>query len=359
MSERLLCLAGTAAVTTWVLLATAPAIAVPDPVPTTTAQPDPSPGNTAQPDTLPSATGRPDPSPGNTAQPDPTPTTTGRPDPSPGNTAQPDPSPTTTAQPDALPSATGRPDPSPGNTAQPDPSPTTTAQPNASPTATVQPSAPPVARLLTDLQQLYRAAEQATEAYDATTEKLKQRRAEVARLDGQLARTRLDLRSSRVAAGRLARQQYQGSASLSPYVRLLFARDPQHALDEGHLIGQLTRERAATVNQLTDAERSADTLARAARKALDDQLTLTDQQKKARDDVEQRLKDIEKRLASLTPERLAALARFEQETAAAAQETAPASGAPEAERTPTAEGPTTSGTVRPEASGQAPATDAR
>ncbi|MGR6972671.1 hypothetical protein ACU639_24295 [Streptomyces cynarae] len=314
MSERSLRLAGTAAVTTWALLAAAPAIAVPDPSPTTTAQPDALPSATAQPDTTP------------------------------GSTAQPD----------------------PGNTAHPDPSPGSTAQPNPSPTTTAQPSAPPVARLLTDLQQLYRAAEQATEAYDATTEKLKQHRAEVARLDGQLARTRLDLRSSRVAAGRLARQQYQSSASLSPYVRLLFARDPQHALDEGHLIGQLTRERAATVNQLTDAERSADTLARAARKALDDQLTLTDQQKKARDEVEQRLKDIEKRLASLTPEQLAALGRFEQETAVAAQQTAAAgrqtataSGAPDAERTPTAEGPTTSVTVRPEASGQAPATDAR
>ncbi|MGW5608625.1 hypothetical protein ACWEWI_21480 [Streptomyces sp. NPDC003753] len=308
MSERLRRLAGTAAVTTWALLAAAPAIDVPDPVPTT-----------ARPDALSSATARPDPVPGNTAPPDASPTTTAEPDPVPGNTAQPDPSPTTT----------------------------------------VQPSAPPVAQLLTELQHLYRDAEQATEAYDATTEKLNQRRAEVSRLDGQLARTRLDLRSSRVAAGRLARQQYQSSASLSPYVRLLFARDPQHALDEGHLIGQLTRERAATVNQLTDAERSADTLARAARKALDDQLTLTDRQKKARDDVEQRLKDIEQRLASLTPEQLAALARFEQETAAAAQETAPASGAPDAERTPTAESPTASGTVRPEASGQAPATDAR
>ncbi|MFJ8359274.1 hypothetical protein [Streptomyces sp. NPDC093984] len=309
MSEGLLRLASAAAVTTWALLAAAPAIAVPDPVPTTTAQPDPAPSATTQPDTGPSAMPQPNPVPGNTAQPN----------------------------------------PDPGNTAQPDPVPTTT----------VQPSTPPVAQLLTDLQQLYRAAEQATQTYDTTTEKLKQRQAEVARLDGELARTRLDLQSSRLAAGRLARQQYQSSAALSPYVRLLFARDPQHALDEGHLIGQLTRERAATVNQLTYAERSADALARAARKALDDQLTLADQQRKARDDVEQRLKDIEKRLASLTPEQLAALARFEQETAAAAEQTAPASGAPGAERTPTAEGPTAYGTVRPGASGQAPATDAR
>ncbi|MFF4209722.1 hypothetical protein ACFYZE_10305 [Streptomyces sp. NPDC001796] len=349
MSERLRRLAGTAAMTTWALLAAAPAIADPDPAPSATAQPDP----------LPSATAQPDPAPSTTAEPDTRPSTTPEPDVTPSTTAQPDPTHSATAEPDPSLSTTARPDPTFSDAARPDPSLSTTARPDPAPTTTPQPSTPPVAQLLTDLQQLYRSAEQATDAYNATTEKLKQRQAEVARLDGRLARTRLDLQSSRVAAGRLARQQYQGSTSLSPYVRLLFARDPQHALDEGHLIGQLTRERAATVNQLTYAERSADAVARAARKALDDQLTLTDQQKKARDDVEQRLKDIEKRLASLTPEQLAALARYEQDTAAAAQQTAPASGVPDAARTPTAEGPTASGTVRPEASGQAPATDAR
>ncbi|POX51373.1 hypothetical protein [Streptomyces sp. Ru72] len=328
MSERSLRLAGTAAVTMWALLAAAPAIAVPDPTPTTTAPPDPVPGPTAPPETRPS--------------------TTPRPDPTPNPEAQPDPVPGPTAPPETRPSTTPRPDPALGTTAPPDPAP-----------STARPGTHPVSQLLTDFQQLYRAAEQATDAYNATTEKLKQRRAEVARLDGQLARTRLELQSSRVEAGRLARQQYQTGTYLSPYVRLLFARDPQRALDEGHLIGRLTQERAATVNQLILAERSADALARAARKALDDQLTLTDQRQKARDDVERRLKDIEKRLASLTPEQLAALARYEQDTAAAAQQTAPASGAPDAKPTPTAEGPAAYGAVRPEASGQAPATDAR
>ncbi|MFF3907380.1 hypothetical protein ACFYZJ_15595 [Streptomyces sp. NPDC001848] len=288
MSESWLRLAGTActaAVTTWALLAGAPATAVPDPPPSTTAQPAPEPSTTTQPA------------------------------------------------------------PEPSTTAQPDPDPSATTQPNPAP-STVPPETRPVSQLLTVFQQLYRAAAQATEVYHATTEQLKQRQAEVDRLDEQLARTRLELQSSRVEAGRLARQQYQGSTSLSPYVRLLFARDPQHALDMGHLIGQLTRERAAAVNQLTGAERSADALARAARKALDDQLTLTDRQKRARDDVEQRLGDIEKLLASLTPEQLAALARYEQDTAAAARQS-PAAASP------------TGGAVRPGASGQAPATDAR
>lgn len=60
---------------------------------------------------------------------------------------------------------------------------------------------PSVAELLTDLQKLYRDAERATEAYNATEEQLRRKRAEVARLDGQLARARLALDDSRGEAG--------------------------------------------------------------------------------------------------------------------------------------------------------------
>jgi hypothetical protein len=192
------------------------------------------------------------------------------------------------------------------------------AVPTLVPSPTAAPEARPVSQLLTDFQQLYRKAEQATETYNTTTERLKKQQAEVARLDRQLVRVRLDLQTSRGAAGRLARQQYQGSTEVFPYVRLLLAHDPQHALDAGHLIGRLTRERAAVVHRLTDAVKNAGTVARAARKALDDQLTLTDQQQNARDDVEQRVKDIEKLLASLTAQQIAALAEAERKTATTA-----------------------------------------
>ncbi len=73
-----------------------------------------------------------------------------------------------------------------------------------------------VAALLTDLQTLYREAEKATERYNATEEALAEQRAETARLDRALARTRLSLHDSRGAAGRLARQQYQSVTGLSP-----------------------------------------------------------------------------------------------------------------------------------------------
>lgn len=57
-----------------------------------------------------------------------------------------------------------------------------------------------VARLLTDLQRLYQEAERASEAFNATEEQLKRRRAETGRLDAELVKARLSLHRSRGAA---------------------------------------------------------------------------------------------------------------------------------------------------------------
>ncbi|MFJ6554598.1 NlpC/P60 family protein [Streptomyces luteogriseus] len=184
-----------------------------------------------------------------------------------------------------------------------------------------------IADLLTDLQELYRKAEEATEAYNGTEEKLKKQRAETDRLERALARARLSLHDSRGAAGRLARQQYQSSTDISPYVRLLLARDPQHAIEQGHVIGRLARERADTIGRLTGNERKANELARKARTALDRQLALTERRKKERDGVRARLHDVEELLASLSREQLTDLAEFEQKGIAKAQREFMASGA--------------------------------
>ncbi|MEU6280453.1 NlpC/P60 family protein [Streptomyces sp. NPDC047028] len=184
-----------------------------------------------------------------------------------------------------------------------------------------------VAQLLTDLQRMYQQAEEATQTYDGTQEKLTQQRAEVDRLDAALAHARLSLQDSRTAVGQLARQQYQGADDISPYVRLLLAPDPQHALDEGHVIGELAEQRTRTVGRLTGAEKKQDTLAKAARKALDTQLTLAGKQKKARDDVQARLGDIERLLATLTPEQLSEIAKLEQAGVTDAQRSLTTSGA--------------------------------
>ncbi|MEH0418560.1 C40 family peptidase [Streptomyces sp. B21-083] len=218
------------------------------------------------------------------------------------------------------------------------------AAPAPSPSATQSASdpapaeEPSIAALLTDLQRLYREAEQATETYDATAERLKRQRAEVRRLDGQLVRARLSLHERRGALGRLARQQYQSSSGISPYVQLLLARDPQHALEQGHMIRQLALERAETVGRLVGGERRTDGLARAARAALDQQLTLAEQQKRDRDAVRDRLKRVEELLATLSTEQLAGLAELEQGEVAGKEREFITSGALSAGRKPSEEG---------------------
>ncbi|MFF9453006.1 C40 family peptidase [Streptomyces flaveolus] len=208
--------------------------------------------------------------------------------------------------------------------------------------ATAQPAPAPaersVAELLTELQGLYRKAEKATETYNGTEEKLTRQRAKVQRLETELARARLSLRDGRGAVGRLARQQYQNSGGLSPYLRLLLARDPQHALDQGHVIGRLARERVETVGRLAGHEKKADDLARRAREALDEQVALAEKQKKDRDGVRARLHAVEDMLASLSTEQLTELAALEKNGIAEAQKRFMASGAVGDDDNPSAEG---------------------
>ncbi|MEW2401433.1 NlpC/P60 family protein [Streptomyces sp. NPDC046862] len=195
-----------------------------------------------------------------------------------------------------------------------------------------------VATLLTDLQRLYREAEKATETYNATEEKLKRQRALVERIEWRLARARLSLQDSRGNVGRLARQQYQSRTDISPYVRLLLARDPQRALEQGHVIRQVALDRARTVERLVRNEERADLLARKARRALDVRLSLAERRKKKRDDVRERLKAVEELLASLTDAQLGALTSLERKKEAGAQREFVASGALSSVRPPTEEG---------------------
>lgn len=184
-----------------------------------------------------------------------------------------------------------------------------------------------VADLLSDLQRLYQDAEAATETYNATEEELKKRRKDADGLAKKLAAARSSLHSSRTDAGRLAREQYQGRSDFSPYLRLLLARDPQRALDEGHVMRRAARERQATVDRFTGREKKADALATKARGALDAQLRLAERQKKERDAVRDRLKEVEELLASLTADQLAEVARLEAQGTTRAQQAFMASGA--------------------------------
>ncbi|MFF8830113.1 NlpC/P60 family protein [Streptomyces sp. NPDC015131] len=200
------------------------------------------------------------------------------------------------------------------------------------------PEAATVPAMLGRLRTLYRQAEEATETYNATEEQLKALTAETRRLTGDLTRTRDDLARSRLEAGRLARAQYQGRTDFSSALRLLLARDPEHALDQHQVLRRAVREQAATVARLQRGEKQADRLATASRRALDREQTLAARQKQARDDVTARLKEVEATLAGLSDEEAGEITALEEAETARAQRDLLATGELEGARAPSGEG---------------------
>ncbi|MEU0377958.1 C40 family peptidase [Streptomyces cyaneofuscatus] len=213
---------------------------------------------------------------------------------------------------------------------------TALAAPEDAPEAGAAPQA--ITTLLHDLQTRYQAAEEASETYNATAEKLKQRTAQAKKVNAELAKARAALELSRGDAGRLAREQYQGRTEFSAYLQLLLARDPLRALDQSHVVERVAAGRAATVERLTADARRADALAAASRKAVDEQKKLAARQKKQRDTVRGKLKEVETLLATLSAEQLARLAGLEQRGVEAAQRELVASGALSSTRPPTRQG---------------------
>ncbi|MFD8638813.1 NlpC/P60 family protein [Streptomyces zaomyceticus] len=176
-----------------------------------------------------------------------------------------------------------------------------------------------VSALLTRMRTLYQQAEEATERFNAAEEALKLQTTDTRKVTARLTAARTALAQGRAAAGRIARDQYQGRSEFSSYLRLLFAPDPRSALDQGHLMARASRERASAVPRLEGAERRAGALASASRKALDRQQTLAAAQRARRDEVRARLAEVEKLLASLSPDQVARLTELEREQTAGAQ----------------------------------------
>ncbi|MEU4066719.1 NlpC/P60 family protein [Streptomyces wedmorensis] len=195
-----------------------------------------------------------------------------------------------------------------------------------------------VTALLTRLRTLYRQAEEATERFNAAEEALKAQTADTGKVTARLTAARTALAQGRAEAGRIAREQYQGGSEFSTYLGLLFSPDPQSALDQGHLMARAARGRATAVERLEGAERRADALATASRKALDRQQGLAVAQRTRRDEVTGRLREVEKLLAGLSPEQLARLTELERVQTAGAQRELLDSGVLDGTRTPSRAG---------------------
>ncbi|WP_445516454.1 NlpC/P60 family protein [Streptomyces sp. NEAU-174] len=195
--------------------------------------------------------------------------------------------------------------------------------------APARPADRSVSELLTQLKTLYRKAEEATEAYNGTEEKLHKQRTRTRELTAQLVHARTELADSHDDAGRLARRQYQGHSALSSYSFLLtlLTPHPENAADEARELDRAAGREAALIQRLTKGERRADTIATRARTALDKQLSLAAKRKKQRDKVKKQLRSIEKLLASLSTRQIAQVAQRERQETAKAQRKLLASGA--------------------------------
>ncbi|WP_275557539.1 C40 family peptidase [Streptomyces sp. 5-6(2022)] len=218
--------------------------------------------------------------------------------------------------------------------------------------APARPADRSVSELLTQLKTLYRKAEEATEAYNATEEKLHKQRTRTRKLTAQLVHARTELADSHDDAGRLARRQYQGHSALSSYSFLLtlLTPHPENAADEARELDRAAGREAALIQRLTKGERRADTIATRARAALDKQLSLAAKRKKQRDKVKKRLHSIEKLLAALSTRQIAQVAQRERQETAKAQRKLLASGA-----LGTANGTANGGTSGGTGTGAAPA----
>ncbi|MFD8010814.1 NlpC/P60 family protein [Streptomyces sp. NPDC058955] len=185
--------------------------------------------------------------------------------------------------------------------------------------ALAPPGGDSVATLLTRLRTLYRQTEEATERFNAAEEALRLQNADTRRVTADLETARTALARGRAEAGRLAREQYQGRTGYASPLRLLFAPDPQSALDARHLMDRTARDRASAVPRLQAAERRAAALATASRTALGRQKTLAARQRTRRDEVRRKLAEVEGLLASLSAEQLARLTELERTQTAGAQ----------------------------------------
>ncbi|MEV6351374.1 C40 family peptidase [Streptomyces hydrogenans] len=251
-------------------------------------------------------------------------------DPDTGTDPDPLPDPDTGTDPDT------RPDPDAVPARTPDPGTPAAADDDAG--ALAPAGGDSVAALLARLRTLYRQAEEATERFNAAEEALRLQTADTRRVAAALEDARTALARGRAEAGRLAREQYQGRTSYASPLRLLFAPDPQSALDARHLLDRTARDRASAVPRLRAAERRAAALAGASRTALDRQRTLAAGQRTRRDEVRGKLAEVEALLASLSPAQLARLTELERTETAGAQRELLASGVLGPARTPSRAG---------------------
>jgi cell wall-associated NlpC family hydrolase len=105
-----------------------------------------------------------------------------------------------------------------------------------------------------EVDRLYEAAEQATEAYNKADEQADSLRGRVSDAQDHIARQQERVNTMREALGSLAGAQYR-SGGLDPSLALLFSDDPDDYLDKAAALDRITARQAGELRQLQAAMR--------------------------------------------------------------------------------------------------------
>ncbi|KJK58729.1 C40 family peptidase [Saccharothrix sp. ST-888] len=184
---------------------------------------------------------------------------------------------------------------------------------------------PSAAQIRSQVDGLYREAEQATQRYDGAKEQADALQQQVGRLQDELARKAAAIEATRTRLGALAAEQYR-SSGLSTALQLALADDPQQFLQRAGMLDQAGAIEQQALQQYGQQQVALDAQTAEARSRLAELTHCQQQLDTERSAVQQKLAQAQALLAELTGAASDAGGAAAADTAAAAAAAAAASG---------------------------------
>ncbi|MCF2526889.1 C40 family peptidase [Yinghuangia soli] len=193
-------------------------------------------------------------------------------------------------------------------------------QAGAAPDPLAPPQAPPfnLAAVQTELQSLYRQAEQATERYNATNERRATQQVKVNDVRAGIVWTQQQIAQQKDEIGRIARLQYT-TRGVDPLLSLMMSADPAEFLQQAPTFARIEQAQADTIQRQKQAEQQLKNMQKAEDAQLAENRRLETESEKARTDIVNKVSEAEALIATLTPEQLVELEALEAQVAEAGQ----------------------------------------
>ncbi|NUP30867.1 MAG: hypothetical protein HOU01_04015, partial [Streptomycetaceae bacterium] len=171
-----------------------------------------------------------------------------------------------------------------------------------------------LATVQTQLQDLYRQAEQATERYNASNERRGTQQVKVNDIRAGIVWTQQQIAESRDEIGRIARLQYT-TRGVDPLMSLMLSSNPQQFLQQAPTFARIGQSQEDTIRRQKQAEQQLKNMQKSEDAQLAESARLEAESQKAKTDIETKVAEAEKLIAGLTPEQLAALEALDAQIA--------------------------------------------